>query len=121
MGKLYTVGTAGEPYIAGEVCGSGQAVGVWASLASSLTAYSLLTTTQLANSHFSSLPSTPCFPFVDHISLVVIHRGNPPITPSKALWAVFTDGWFVAINNDKPVTFGQLNKDVPGSEARPIH
>jgi hypothetical protein len=27
VGKLYTVGTAGELYIAGEVCGSGQAVG----------------------------------------------------------------------------------------------
>jgi hypothetical protein len=26
VGKLYTVGTAGELYIAGEVCGSGQAV-----------------------------------------------------------------------------------------------
>ena len=36
VGKLYTVGTAGELYIAGEVCGSGQAVGVLGKLAAAL-------------------------------------------------------------------------------------
>ena len=28
--------------------------------------------------------------------------------PFKAQWAVFTDGWFVAINHNRPVTFEQL-------------
>jgi hypothetical protein len=43
-----------------------------------------------------------------------------PPNPKKAQWAVFTDGWFVAINNDKPMTFKQL-RDVPGSGAGSIH
>jgi len=37
------------------------------------------TATQLAN-YFSSLPPNSFLPFADHISLVVIRRGNPPIS-----------------------------------------
>jgi hypothetical protein len=40
----------------------------------------------------------------------VAHAYYSESTPSKALWAVFTDGWFVAINNDKPMTFEQLKE-----------
>jgi hypothetical protein len=46
----------------------------------SLTAYSLPTATQLANSHFPFLPPNSFLPLADHISLVVIRRGNPPIS-----------------------------------------
>jgi hypothetical protein len=42
--------------------------------------HSLPTATQLANSHFSFLSSNSFLPFAGHISLVVIRRGNPPIS-----------------------------------------
>jgi hypothetical protein len=44
------------------------------------TVHSLLTATQLANSHFSFLSPYSLLPLADHISLVVIRRGNPPIS-----------------------------------------
>jgi hypothetical protein len=35
----------------------------------------------------------------------VAHAIYTDKTPLQTLWTVFTDGWFVAINNNTPVTF----------------
>jgi hypothetical protein len=40
----------------------------------------------------------------------VAHAYYSESTPPKAQWAVFTDGWFVAINHNKPMTFKQLKE-----------
>jgi hypothetical protein len=40
----------------------------------------------------------------------VAHAYYSDTTPSKAQWAVFTDGWFVATNNNKPITFNVLKE-----------
>ena len=55
-------------------------------------------------------PGTPQPLSVTRFHVRVAHASYSESTPSKALWAVFTDGWFVAINNDKPVTFEQLKE-----------
>jgi hypothetical protein len=44
------------------------------------TVHSLPNATQLANSHFPFLSPYSFLPLADHISLVVIRRGNPPIS-----------------------------------------
>ena len=40
----------------------------------------------------------------------VAHAYYSESTPPKARWAIFTDGWFVAINHNKPMTFKQLKE-----------
>jgi hypothetical protein len=46
----------------------------------------------------------------------VAHAYYSDTTPSKAQWAVFTDGWFVATNNNKPITFNVLKETLQTQE-----
>ena len=55
-------------------------------------------------------PGTPQPLSMTRFHVRVAHAYYSESTLSKALWAVFTDGWFVAINNDKPMTFEQLKE-----------
>jgi hypothetical protein len=57
-----------------------------------------------------STPGTPQPLSMTRFHVRVTHVYYSESTLSKALWAVFTDGWFVAINNDKSVTFEQLKE-----------
>jgi hypothetical protein len=43
-----------------------------------------------------------------HVKVAHAYYSEP--TPLKAQWAVFADGWFVAINHNKPTTFEQLKE-----------
>ena len=52
-----------------------------------------------------STPGTPQPLSVTRFRVRVAHAYYSESISPKAQWAVFTDGWFVAINNDKPMTF----------------
>jgi hypothetical protein len=56
--------------------------------------------------------SQPIIPLLDvtKFHVRVAHARYTDQTPPQTLWTVFTDGWFVAINNNTPVTFEQLKE-----------
>jgi hypothetical protein len=55
-------------------------------------------------------PSTPQSLSVTKFHVRVAHAYYSASTPPKAEWAVFTDGWFVGIHNNKPITSDQLKE-----------
>jgi hypothetical protein len=55
-------------------------------------------------------PGTPLLLNVTKFHVRVAHAYYSDTTPPKTQWAVFTDGWFVATNNNKPVTFDGLKE-----------
>jgi hypothetical protein len=56
--------------------------------------------------------SQPTIPPLDvtKFHVRVAHARYTDKMPPQTLWTVFTDGWFVAINNNTPVTFEQLKE-----------
>ena len=66
-------------------------------------------------------PGTPQPLSVTRFHVRIAHASYSKSTPSKALWATFTDGWFVAINNDKACDHRTAKRDALGSGARPVH
>jgi len=55
-------------------------------------------------------PGTPQPLSVTKFHVRVTHAHYSESTPPKAQWAVFTDGWFVTINHNRPMTFEQLKE-----------